>query len=157
MGQVRAMLPHMFGYSYLSMFKWGYQAGLCLDLFRDDRYKTYREECVEYNESTKTSVAVSYLLVPKCDAKKNYNFYENFDGCEWFNMGANFTIFLVFFVAATVVFYRMNKSDKILADELPSEITENLHKYDDTKITHEDFDWKKAERYLLELNIKKNI
>ena len=152
MAQVRSMGGHLFAYSYLSMFKWGFQAGLCLDLFREDRYITYRQNCVKWDSDSKQSIAINYLTVPRCDAKNTYNFYENFDHCEWFNMGMNFALFLILLIFGVILFYFFNKHNKIAHDELPSEIKDRKRYYDGTDIEHEEFDWKKAKEYLIEQN-----
>lgn len=89
MANVRSMGGHMFAWSYLSPFKWGFQGGVCIELFLDDRWLTYKNECWVYDQKTKTSNMKSYIDYPRCDAKQTYNFYENIENCHWLNMGIN--------------------------------------------------------------------
>lgn len=150
--QVRSMGGHMFAISYLSFFKYGFQAALCIDLFRDDRYITYRNECKIYNEATETSISANYNVVYRCDAKNTYNFYENVENCEWLNMGLQTLCIFVFFTFASVIFYIRARPTKIIHHVLPKEIEENKSKFDGTGIQQQKFDWKKAEQYLVNLN-----
>ena len=113
LGQVSSMPKHMLYYSYLSPVKWSFQASVCLEFLRDNRYKTYRQDCVMYNDSTKTSVPVSYLSVPMCDVKGIYNFHENFEGCEFFNIGMNVILTVLYFALGLIVFHIFNKPAKI--------------------------------------------
>lgn len=153
-GQVRSMSFYMFALSYLSPFKWGFQGAVCIELFRDDRWINYRDNCVVYNEATKTSVPVSYLTIDRCNAKSSYNFYENGENCEYLNIGIQGVLFLTYFSIAMLIFYCRSMPPKITHHKLPKGIEENRSKYDGTGIEHEEFDWKKAEGYLVKLNLE---
>ena len=156
--QVNSMPGHMFGFSYLSICRWGWQAAICIDMFKNDRYKTIRENCVIYDKSTKTSVPVNYLEVPQCDAKNSYDFNESGAGCEWTNMGMNLLLFCILFPIGAIIFYIVYSPGKVKCDELPEEILIQLKNNTERgEIKHEDFKWELADEFLEELNKEEEI
>jgi hypothetical protein len=142
LAQVRSMLPYMMAYSYLSPFKWGFQAMVSLEMFENGRSDTWAANCVALNKSTGISSPVNAATTPNCVAKNIYNFYED---TFWFNVGMNGVGAVLWLLVSWTIFYNVYKQKPINHDDIPEDLKDEMRPRLGLQTQSKKFDWAGAE------------
>jgi hypothetical protein len=142
LAQVRSMLPHMMAYSYISPFKWGFQAEIALEMFTDGRSDIWAANCMALDKATGISSPISSASTPNCVAKNIYNFYED---TFWFNVGMNGIGIILWALVSWTIFYNSYKETPITHDDIPEDLQNEMQPRLGLQISPQKFDWAGAE------------
>lgn len=113
---VKSMVFYLIGYSYLSFFKFAFQAGILIE-FDDTRAQEFQNACmVRPSGCSSDSCAIIPSDKTICNPFSVYDFYED---TYWMNIMFLLILAVIFRVISSLVFYLFIADKRIPYDEMP--------------------------------------
>lgn len=113
---VKDMVFYLIGYSYLSIFRFGFQAGILIE-FDTARAQEFATTCkVMPDGCSNDSCAIQLTNNSSCDPFSIYDFYED---TYWWNIAFIFLQAIIYKIISAIIFYKYISDKPIPYEELP--------------------------------------